>query len=1053
MSLISKGQTLISNIELGSLKQEVPFEIHSDYTGEQTLTDSRQLRLNIKPSENTLSNTYVNMGIDNQYGNQFYISCPVTDATISGDKAFVIDDSRKVIIQDPNIISQTLSAEKSFVEDIYVKDYIQNGIISVNGTLLLQTNLYTSLEWVTVSNISCGPSHTLILTPTGDVYAAGSNEYGQLGIENYNENLNTFTRLLDPETGDYLTNVKLISCVDISSFYVTNENKLYGFGSNEFGQLGLSDQTTLTYSTPQLVNGTFSSNIIQIAKNNDGWDRNFLTLVLTEEGRIYYAGIYSRYGFIPYPNPINTNIKKIIYSGERYWQMIKNDGTAYYIDGNRNIIQYGDYVIGSINVQIPNTTITQISCDYHTLALDSTGNVWVTGSNGIGSLGLGDTDDRSTFTLLPDISNVTQINVGPSTSLIVSDGQLYACGLGNEADEIPYSALGVGDDVYKTTFTACPGINDATIFDYSRRLGQSVILRTGGAAWITGAYYDTVTEQYLYSNTYISLGGVASSGVVHIEQYNTAFIITKNDGTVYAYGTSFPNGRFGYYSTDTEEIWGMQLTYQGSPITDAVKTRMFSDNSFIFRSDGSIIASGKNTSNCFATGVVNDIYYAYTEFFSSFQPGITDIYYNYLTYFLLKSDGTIYENNESSSTYFLMTGGPPASNIVSVSTRAANSFFILTDDGQLYRKGNNTNGSLGIGNEDIQTSFNNVGELLDTPFYVKDINYNVLLLEDGSIGNYISKFSFEPVSGYSSSDVVEINGNGSFTIIKKTDNKLYTNEGGVFTLLYDTDNPLQFDCGQFNVMIINSLGQVLGKGTNYDGNLGIGNYLDKDDLTYYSLLGNPEKITLLHKTLGDYFATYSFNGVHSNLIIKNQDYKTIFYVNGSNPVSILRDGTMIADMFTPFTGYHFGKINGSIDLGLIVSVIPSDVKIKTQKVKLSNMQMDCNVIGVMSGKNTFNSLGEGGIWVSDINGTISSGDYITSSILPGYGQKQDSDFMENYTVAKIIENCFFDEDYNLRFLSLSEDKLSLEIISKEKYLLNPDKYYRAKFVGCTYHCG
>ena len=98
MSLISKGQTLISNIELGSLKQEVPFEIHSDYTGESTLTDSRQLRLNIKPSENTLSNTYINMGIDNQYGDQFYISCPVTDATISGDKAFIIDDSKKTTI-------------------------------------------------------------------------------------------------------------------------------------------------------------------------------------------------------------------------------------------------------------------------------------------------------------------------------------------------------------------------------------------------------------------------------------------------------------------------------------------------------------------------------------------------------------------------------------------------------------------------------------------------------------------------------------------------------------------------------------------------------------------------------------------------------------------------------------------------------------------------------------------------------------------------------------------------------------------------------------------
>jgi len=107
----------------------------------------------------------------------------------------------------------------------------------------------------------------------------------------------------------------------------------------------------------------------------------------------------------------------------------------------------------------------------------------------------------------------------------------------------------------------------------------------------------------------------------------------------------------------------------------------------------------------------------------------------------------------------------------------------------------------------------------------------------------------------------------------------------------------------------------------------------------------------------------------------------------------------------------------------------------------------------MSGSDTFNSLGEGGIWVSDINGTISSGDYITSSILHGYGQKQDSDFMENYTVAKIIQNCYFNEHENLRYLSLSDDCLTLDIVPKEEYLLNPDKYFRAQFVGCTYHCG
>jgi len=55
-----------------------------------------------------------------------------------------------------------------------------------------------------------------------------------------------------------------------------------------------------------------------------------------------------------------------------------------------------------------------------------------------------------------------------------------------------------------------------------------------------------------------------------------------------------------------------------------------------------------------------------------------------------------------------------------------------------------------------------------------------------------------------------------------------------------------------------------------------------------------------------------------------------------------------------------------------------------------------------------NSVGEGAIWVTNINGSLESGDYITTSNVAGYGQKQDSEFLANYTVAKITMDCDFD---------------------------------------------
>jgi hypothetical protein len=54
-----------------------------------------------------------------------------------------------------------------------------------------------------------------------------------------------------------------------------------------------------------------------------------------------------------------------------------------------------------------------------------------------------------------------------------------------------------------------------------------------------------------------------------------------------------------------------------------------------------------------------------------------------------------------------------------------------------------------------------------------------------------------------------------------------------------------------------------------------------------------------------------------------------------------------------------------------------------------------------------NSVGEGALWVTNINGPLESGDYITTSNIAGYGQKQNSDSLKNYTVAKITMDCDF----------------------------------------------
>jgi hypothetical protein len=91
----------------------------------------------------------------------------------------------------------------------------------------------------------------------------------------------------------------------------------------------------------------------------------------------------------------------------------------------------------------------------------------------------------------------------------------------------------------------------------------------------------------------------------------------------------------------------------------------------------------------------------------------------------------------------------------------------------------------------------------------------------------------------------------------------------------------------------------------------------------------------------------------------------------------------------------------------------------------------------LNGRIRINGLGEGAIWVTNLNGNFENGDYICSSIIHGYGRKQDDDILHNYTVAKITMSCYFELNQN-------------NYICQEFFYDNI--IYRKAYVGCTYHC-
>ena len=115
------------------------------------------------------------------------------------------------------------------------------------------TNRFSLQEGDYIIDIKCGASHTLALSNNGYVYCFGSNKFGQLGIEGF-DIIDTPTRI-----ESITDNVISISVGRFSSYVLTNQSQLYGFGSNSHGQLATCDAILSSNKklTPYLMNSGF----------------------------------------------------------------------------------------------------------------------------------------------------------------------------------------------------------------------------------------------------------------------------------------------------------------------------------------------------------------------------------------------------------------------------------------------------------------------------------------------------------------------------------------------------------------------------------------------------------------------------------------------------------------------------------------------------------------------------------------------------------------------------------------------------------------------------
>ena len=236
------------------------------------------------------------------------------------------------------------------------------------NTLIFTPKKISSLSCI--SGIACGGSHTACLDYDGNVFIFGKNHFGQLGI---GVDENTLRGTCIPQK------VNLPPCTQISCGYnftmcLLEDGRLYSFGDNVNGQLGLGNFEK-SYNTPQLIESIKDIEFIECGGNH--------TFCKTINNEIYCWG-YNYHGQLGLGNRHTQNFPIVCYS-------------------------------------LSNENVVDIKCgSYHTLALKSNQQVYSCGNNSGGILGRrSDNYSESRFQRVDNLSEIIRIECGNSESICI----------------------------------------------------------------------------------------------------------------------------------------------------------------------------------------------------------------------------------------------------------------------------------------------------------------------------------------------------------------------------------------------------------------------------------------------------------------------------------------------------------------------------------------------------------------------------------------------------------------------------------------------------------
>ena len=347
--------------------------------------------------------------------------------------------------------------------------------------------------------ISLGSQHTICVTNKGKVYTFGWNNYGQCGVpinstivlkseleNNRLINVNKFNEL-DLKILNRIDGVKIpqideiilsnsITCGEDYTLIVDQEGKLWAFGLNLNGQLGLGHCEQIDKPSEVVIENNYSdnnnnknsqknsnmnsqNNINNSANKKNNNNNNikkklnlvksagYINFCTTEEGNIYMWPWGDKKGNVHYTpkkfylSPLQEKEKVTsIACGNNFCLMLNNNGMVYSM-GKSN--KYGELGVGDFSPRYAPTPlqffflnkerINQISCGFkHSVAKSTTGRVYTWGCGCKGQLGQDNYNNMSIpgFVGFEDpFMKIIQVSAGFRSTFFLSENRkVYACG-------------------------------------------------------------------------------------------------------------------------------------------------------------------------------------------------------------------------------------------------------------------------------------------------------------------------------------------------------------------------------------------------------------------------------------------------------------------------------------------------------------------------------------------------------------------------------------------------------------------------------------------------